>query len=186
MSEVELFPGHVSPLGLGTIPHEDIGKYSGLELLQRYVDGVYPAASIGARMNFGLVEVAEGRAVFRGLPSERHLNPLGGVHGGWAATLLDSALGCAVQTLLKRGEAYTTAEFKVNLTRPITPKTGEVVCEGWVIHKGRTLAVSEATLKDRDGKLLAFGTETCSIFPAENLRARLIAASRRQRQREHG
>lgn len=172
MSEVELFPGYVSPLGLGSIPLEDVALYTGLELLQRIIDRKYPAPPIGARMNFALSEVSEGRAVFRGLPSERHLNPLGGVHGGWAATLLDSALACSVQTLLAKGEAYTTAEFKVNLTRPITPKTGEVVCEGKVIHKGRTLAVSEATLKDRDGKLLAFGTETCSIFPVANLAPR--------------
>lgn len=172
MSEVELFPGYVSPLGLGTIPHEDLAKYTGLELLQRIVDRKYPAPSINARLNFALTEVSEGRAVFRGLPSERHLNPLGGVHGGWAATILDSALACAVQTLLERGEAYTTAEFKVNLTRPITPKTGEVVCEGRVVHKGKTLAVSEASLKDANGKLLAFGTETCSIFPAAKLAAR--------------
>ncbi|WP_395447517.1 PaaI family thioesterase [Aminobacter sp. UC22_36] len=172
MSEVELFPGLVSPLGLGTIPHEDVHLYSGAELLQRVVDGLYPAPPIAAAMNFGLTEVEAGRAVFRGLPGERHLNPLGTVHGGWAATLLDSALGCAVHSTLEKGEAYTTVEFKVNLTRPITPKTGEVVCEGRVIHKGRTLAVSEATLKDKDGKLLAFGTETCSIFPVANLAAR--------------
>lgn len=172
MSEVELFPGYVSPLGLGSIPFEDVALYTGIELLQRLIDRKYPAPPIGARLNFALSEVSEGRAVFRGLPSERHLNPLGGVHGGWAATLLDSALACSVQTLLAKGEAYTTAEFKVNLTRPITPKTGEVVCEGKVIHKGRTLAVSEATLKDRDGKLLAFGTETCSIFPVANLAPR--------------
>lgn len=172
MKEVELFPGYVSPLGLGTIPHEDLAEYTGIELLQRIVDGKYPAPSINARLNFAISEVSEGRAVFRGLPSERHLNPLGGVHGGWAATILDSALACAVQTLLDKGEAYTTAEFKVNLTRPITPRTGEVVCEGRVVHKGRTLAVSEATLKDANGKLLAFGTETCSIFPAANLAAR--------------
>lgn len=172
MSEVELFPGLVSPLGLGTIPHEDVHLYSGAELLQRVVDGLYPAPPIAAAMNFGLTEVEAGRAVFRGLPGIRHLNPLGSVHGGWAATLLDSALGCAVHSTLDKGEAYTTVEFKVNLTRPITPKTGEVVCEGRVIHKGRTLAVSEATLKDKDGKLLAFGTETCSIFPVANLAAR--------------
>ena len=172
MSEVELFPGYVSPLGLGSIPLEDVALYTGLELLQRLIDRKYPAPPIGARLNFALSEVSDGRAVFRGLPSERHLNPLGGVHGGWAATLLDSALACSVQTLLVRGEAYTTAEFKVNLIRPITPKTGEVVCEGKVIHKGRTLAVSEATLKDREGKLLAFGTETCSIFPVANLAPR--------------
>lgn len=172
MSEIELFPGYVSPLGLGTIPHEDLGEYTGLELLQRMIDRKYPAPNIGARLNFALTEVSEGHAVFRGLPSERHLNPLGAVHGGWAATILDSALACSVQTLLAKGEAYTTAEFKVNLTRPITPKTGEVVCEGRVVHRGKTLAVSEATLKDKEGKLLAFGTETCSIFPAARLAAR--------------
>lgn len=172
MNEVELYPGRVSPLGLGTIPHEDMVLYSGLELLQRVLDGKYPAPPIAAVLNFTLTEVSEGRAVFNGLPGARHLNPLGGVHGGWAATLLDSALGCAVHTLLKRGEAYTTAEFKVNFMRPITPRTGEVVCEGRVVHRGRTLAVSEAKLKDQDGKLLAFGTETCSIFPVANLAAR--------------
>lgn len=169
MSEVELYPGRVSRLGLGTIPREDLLKYAGLELLQRIIDGHYPAPPISERLNFAIAEVGEGRAVFRGVPSEKHLNPLGTVHGGWAATLLDSALACAVQTLLEKGEAYTTAEFKVNLTRPIMPTTGEVVCEAKVVHKGRTLAVSEATLKDGQGRLLAFGTETCAIFPASNL-----------------
>jgi uncharacterized protein (TIGR00369 family) len=170
MSEpVELFPGHVSRLGIGTIPREDVATYSGIDLLQRLIDGHYPAPAIGKRLNFALSEVSEGRAVFRGLPGARHLNPLGSVHGGWAGTIMDSALACAVQTLLVKGEAYTTVEFKVNLTRPITVKTGEVVCEGKVVHKGRTIAVSEATLKDKDGKLLAFGTETCTIFPVANL-----------------
>lgn len=169
MSEVELFPGRVSPLGIGTVPHADILEFSGLELLQRLVDGKYPAPPMAALLNFTLTEASEGRVVFRALPSEKHLNPLGGVHGGWAASVLDSALGCAVQTLLEKGEAYSTAEFKVNLMRPITPRTGEVVCEGKVVHKGRTLAVSEARLTDANGKLLAFGTETCSIFPAANL-----------------
>ena len=169
MSEVELLPGRFSPLGLGTVPHEDLAKYAGLELLQRLVDGKYPAPPIAGLLNFTLVEVAEGRAVFVGLPGERHLNPLGGVHGGWTAAIMDSALACCVQTTLQKGEAYTTAEFKVNLTRPVMPGMGEVVCEGRVVHKGRTLAVSEASLKDKNGKLLAFGTETCSIFPLANL-----------------
>ncbi|MCR5859058.1 PaaI family thioesterase [Mesorhizobium sp. J428] len=169
MTAVELFPGYVAQRGIGTIPREDVGLYSGIELLQRLIDGHYPAPPIGERLNFGLTEVSEGRAVFRGLPGERHLNPLGSVHGGWTGTIMDSALACAVQTLLARGEAYTTVEFKVNLTRPITSRTGEVVCEGRVVSKGRTIAVSEATLKDKDGKLLAFGTETCTIFPVANL-----------------
>lgn len=141
MSAVELFPGYVSPRGLGVLPMDEMVKYTGIEMLQRLIDGHYPAPPIGATMSFGLVEVSEGRAVFRGQPGEKHLNPLGSVHGGFAATLLDSALGCAVHTTMAKGEAYTTAEFKVNLTRPITPKTGEVVCEGRVIHRGRTLAV---------------------------------------------
>ena len=169
MSEVELYPGQVSRLGLGTIPAADLAEYSGLELLRRMIEGLYPAPPMAGLMNFGLVEVEEGRAVFKGMPSERHLNPLGSVHGGWAATIMDSALGCCVQTVLARGEAYTTAEFKVNLTRPISPRTGEVICEARLVHKGRTLAVSEASLKDANGKLLAFGTETCSIFPMERM-----------------
>ncbi|MBN9234203.1 MULTISPECIES: PaaI family thioesterase [Phyllobacteriaceae] len=172
MSAMELYPDLVSPMGVGTIPHAEIADCSGLEFLQRIVDGQYPTPPMAYQMNFGLTEVAEGRAVFRGVPNEKHLNPMGGVHGGWAATILDSALGCAVQTLLAKGEAYATAEFKVNLMRPITPNSGELVCEGRVIHKGRTLAVSEASLKDSAGKLLAFGTETCSIFPLGNLAAR--------------
>ena len=169
MSELEIFPGHVVRVGLGSIPLEEVVGLSGLEQLQRLIDGVYPAPSIAARMNFALVEVGEGRAVFKGLPGERHLNPLGGVHGGWAATVMDSALGCCIHTLLDAGEAYSTAEMKINYTRPITPKTGIVTCEGKVVHKGRTLAVSEARLVDENGKLLAFGTETCSIFPLSRI-----------------
>ena len=168
-TEIELFPGHVSRLGLGSIPHADLAHYTGLQLLERVVAGEYPAPAIAARMNFALVEVGEGRAVFKGLPGERHLNPLGGVHGGWAATVMDSALGCCIHTLLGVGEAFSTAEMKINYTRPITPQTGIVSCEGKVVHKGRTLAVSEARLVDEKGCLLAFGTETCSIFPMSRL-----------------
>lgn len=169
MNEVEVFPGQVSRMGLGTIGPAEIAEYSGLELLRRMLEGHYPAPPMAGLMNFGLVEVEEGRAVFKGVPGPQHLNPLGSVHGGWAATIMDSALGCCVQTMLAKGEAYTTAEFKVNLTRPISPQTGEVVCEARIVHKGRTLAVSEASLKDGKGKLLAFGTETCSIFPMERM-----------------
>lgn len=172
MTAVELYPGRISALGVGLIPLEELMNHSGLELMQRLLDGAFPAPTISERMNFGLSAVGEGFATFQGVPSEKHLNPMGGVHGGWAATIMDSALGCAVHTTLAKGEAYTTVEFKVNLTRPITPRTGLVTCEGRVVHKGRTIAVSEATLKDKDGKLLAFGTETCSIFPIENLAGR--------------
>lgn len=172
MTEVEIFPGYIAPRGLGTIPHEDVEHYTGLELLNRVVAGDYPAPSIAARMNFGLVEVDEGRVVFKGMPGARHFNPLGSVHGGWAATVLDSALGCCIHTLLGKGEGYSTVEMKVNYLRPISDKTGIVTCEGKVVNKGRTLAVSEARMMDEKGKLLAIGTETCAIFPIANLAAR--------------
>lgn len=172
MTAMELYPGRIAPLGVGTIPFEVLAKHSGVELLRLMLAGEYPAPTMAATLNFALTEVSEGRVVFCGLPGANHLNPMGGVHGGWAATILDSALGCAVHSTLKADEAYTTVEFKVNLTRPIIPDTGEVVCEGKVVHRGRTLAVSEATLKDRNGRLLAMGTETCSIFPVGNLAPR--------------
>jgi uncharacterized protein (TIGR00369 family) len=148
-----------------TIPRADVAHYTGLELLQRMVDGIYRQPSMGKALDFRLTEVSEGRALFRGLPGAGHLNPAGVVHGGWAATVLDSALGCAVQTTLARGEIYTTIEFKVNLMRPITPETGEIVCEGTVVQRGRTVAVSQATLKDARGRLLAMGVETCAVMP---------------------
>ena len=150
----------------------DLAVHSGIELLRRLLDGLYPAPPIAALMNFTITEVDSGRVVFRGLPGERHLNPLGGVHGGWAATIMDSALGCCVHSTLEPGEGYATVELKVNLTRPITPRTGLVTCTGTVVNRGRTIAVSEARLTDKDGKLLAFGTETCSIFPVEQMRTR--------------
>lgn len=172
MTQSELHSGHMSRLVADTIPLEDLEKFSGLELLQRLIEGLYSAPTMAATLNFNLVDASEGRAVFRGRPGTNHLNPLGGVHGGWAAAIMDSALGCCVHSTMNVGEAYTTAEFKVNLTRPITPDIGEVECVGHVVHRGRTLAVSEASLKDKNGKLLAFGTETCSIFPAANLARR--------------
>ncbi len=172
MTRVEIMPGRFAERGLGAVPLEDVMRFSGLELMQRLIDGEYPFPPMAGLMNFALSEVAEGKVVFEGMPGERHLNPLGGVHGGWAATLLDSALGCCVHTTLAKGEGYTTVEFKVNLTRPITPRTGLVRCEGTVINRGRTIAVSEATLTDKDGKLLAFGVETCSIFPVEKMETR--------------
>lgn len=165
MNDEEIYPGRSAPAGFGLIPQEEIAKQSGLSLLQRMIDGHYPAPSISRQLNFALSAVSEGYCEIRGMPGKRHLNPVGMVHGGWAATLLDSALGCCVHTTLAAGEGYTTIEFKVNLIRPITPRTGEVVAVGKVISRGRTTAVSEATLKDINGKLLAVGTETCAIYP---------------------
>lgn len=147
------------------LPLARVKDMDGLSMLQAMIDGALPAPPIARTLGFLLSEVGEGRAVFKGLPSFDYMNPLGTVHGGWAGTLLDSALGCAVHTTMKPGEAYTTVEFKVNLVRPIMPDTGEVTCEGRIVHRGGRIATSEATLKDGSGRLLAHGSETCIIFP---------------------
>ena len=150
---------------VGTIPLDHVRSHSGMELFGMMLAGELPPPPIARTMNMMLSEVEKGRVVFRGTPLFDHYNPLGTVHGGWAATILDSALGCCVHTMLPAGIAYTTVEFKVNLVRPLFHDSGPVVCEGKVIHFGRTIATSEATLKTLDGKLIAHGTETCAIFP---------------------
>ncbi len=165
---VEIYPGFTAE-SIGVLPLEVVARDGGLKTLHEMLAGNLPAPPISKTLQFALTEVEEGRVVFKGLPDAAFLNPLGVVHGGWAATLLDSALGCAAMSTLKPGEGYTTAEFKVNLVRPILPHTGEVVCEAKLIHRGRTIATVEAYLHDKNGKLLAHGTETCSIFPIENL-----------------
>ncbi|MGE0846210.1 MAG: PaaI family thioesterase [Flavobacteriaceae bacterium] len=150
---------------IGTIGPEILREMDGLSQLRGVASGELPSPPIGRVFNFGLAEVEKGRAVFTGTPTADHLNPLGTVHGGWAATLLDSALACAVHSTLEKGEGYTTVEFKVNLVRPITPQTGKVTCTGTVINRGRQIATSEARLEDAGGKLLAHGVETCIIMP---------------------
>ncbi|HCI81938.1 MAG TPA: aromatic compound degradation protein PaaI [Ktedonobacter sp.] len=137
---------------------------SGLEYLRAMANGDVPAAPIGALMNMQVAEVEEGRIVFTAVPEEYHYNPIGTVHGGFAATLLDSALGCAVHTMLPVGTAYTTLEIKVNYLRPLTSSTGKVYCEGKVIHVGGRVATSEARLTDESGKLYAHGTTTCILM----------------------
>ena len=165
---VEIYPGNTVS-GIGTVPLDAVARDGGLKAMLDLLAGIHPAPPMAKTLKFGLCEVEEGRVLFKGLPSAEHLNPLGSVHGGWTATIMDSALGCAVMTTLKPGEAYTTVEFKVNLVRPLLPGMGEVFCEGRIVHRGRTLATSEAFLKDGNGKLLAHGMETCAIFPIENL-----------------
>ncbi|NVD38285.1 PaaI family thioesterase [Ensifer sp. HO-A22] len=165
----ELFPG-MPVSGIGVLPLDRVARDGGLKVMQDLLKGDLPAPPMSATLKFGLTEVEEGRVVFKGLPTDEHLNPLGTVHGGWTATVMDSALGCAVFTTLKPGEGYTTVEFKVNLVRPLLPGMGEVFCEGKIVHRGRTIATSEAWLRDAGGKLLAHGTETCAIFPIDNLR----------------
>ena len=118
-------------------------------------------------MDFDLVEAGEGRVVFEGRPSPRFFNPLGTIHGGWTATILDSAMACAAHSTLKPGEGYTTLEMKLNYVRPVMPDSGTVRCEGRLIHRGGSVITTEGSLVDARGKLLAHGTETCLVFGAK-------------------
>jgi uncharacterized protein (TIGR00369 family) len=155
-------------------------RMSGLDALRALMAGELPPPPIAVLLGMEPVEVSEGRVVFAAEPGERHLGgsapygrsaayprATGVVHGGLAATLLDSAMGCAVQTTLPAGDAYTTLELKVNFTRPITRETGRVLCEGEVLHRGGRVATAEGrVIAERTGKLLAHGTTTCLILSA--------------------
>lgn len=138
-------------------------KLSGLETLRLVISGELPQPPMAHLMGIRLVEVANGRAVFASTPGEFHYNPLGSVHGGFGATLLDSATGCAVHSTLDAGDAYTTLELKINFLRPLTHATGEVRGVATVIHAGRTTALAEGRIEDAAGKLYAFATSTCLI-----------------------
>jgi uncharacterized protein (TIGR00369 family) len=146
-----------------------IASMSGLEYLQHLIDDDLPPP-IAELLNFRLSRIGPGVAVFEGTPAEYHYNPIGVVHGGFAATLLDSALGCAVHTTLKPGFAYTTVELKVNYVRPLLMSTGPVEAEGKIIHVGSRLATAEARVTDATGKLYAHGSTTCMIFPVAEAR----------------
>ncbi len=140
---------------------------TGLEAMQLLVKGQHGAPSIAKTLGFTLAEVEEGKAVFIGEPSDRVLNPLGIVHGGFALTLIDSCAGCAAHTTLPAGVGYTTIETKVNFVRAITPATGPVRAEGRVVARGRTIITAEGTLTDSNGKLLAHGTSTLMVLRPE-------------------
>jgi uncharacterized protein (TIGR00369 family) len=141
------------------------GSASGLDLLQRMVRGELPPPPIAELLGFRLTHVEPGFARFEIEPAEYHYNPIGVVHGGVAGTLLDSAMGCSVHTTLPPKTAYTTLEFKVNLVRAVTMKTGTLLCEGRIVYGGKRMATAEGKLIDRDGKLYAHGSTTCMIFP---------------------
>lgn len=140
---------------------------TGMQYLRAMMAGEYPPPPVAHTLGFTLAEVADGRAVFTLEPAEFHYNPIGMVHGGVAATLLDSAMGCAVHTQLPAGVGYTTLEIKLNLLRAITVDTGPTRCEGTVIHLGRTTALAEARLTDAAGRLLAHATSTCLLLRPE-------------------
>ena len=145
-------------------PLEQLAGRSGMELFEAIFTGALPPPPIGDTLDFVPIHMAPGIAVFQGRPLRRHYTPLGTVHGGWFATLLDSAVGCAIHATLPAGKGFTTLELKVNMVRPLTDGVPLVRAEGKVIHVGRQVATAEGRIVGPDGKLYAHATTTCLIF----------------------
>lgn len=141
-----------------------VANKTGLEIMQAMLAGELPYPHIAETLDFTLVQVGAGKAVFQGTPQLKHYNPLGSVHGGWYATLLDSAVGCAVHTMMPVGRGYTTAEFSINIVRAASDQSGPLRAIGTVIHCGRQLATAEGRIVGPDGKLYAHATTTCLVF----------------------
>jgi uncharacterized protein (TIGR00369 family) len=152
----------------GLVPREVASTMSGVEFLQKLRDGALPAPPFAEVADIWIAEVEEGRVVFEAKPSLRFYNPLGVVHGGWSATVLDSAMGCAVHSILKAGQAYTTVDMSVSFVRPLLAATKLVRCEGKVIHAGNRIATAEGRLWDEAGTLIAHGSETCMVIGSRN------------------
>lgn len=165
LAEGEAVRARLSPRQGFTRP-EELEHMTGIEVLQAMLSGKLPRVPMAETLDFALIRVEPGLALFQGRPQLKHYNPLGTVHGGWFATLLDSAMSCAVQTTLPAGKVLTTMEFKVNLVRPLTDSVGVVRAEGKVLNAGRRVAVAEARIVGPDDKLYAHGTTTCLLLDA--------------------
>ena len=168
--------------GGGAHAAADLAEFAdkpGIALFDAMFDGRVPAPPISATLDFNLISVRPGEAVFQGQPLQRHYNPLGSVHGGWFATLLDSALGCAVHSMMPPGKAYTTLEIKVNMIRALSVHVQRVRAEGRTLHVGGQTAIAEARLVGPDDKLYAHATTTCLVFDARTGAAR-VRGNRRQ------
>jgi uncharacterized protein (TIGR00369 family) len=144
-------------------PIEARRAMSGLAYFRAMRDGRMPAPALVALLGFQLTEVEEGRIVFTGEPNEPFYNGMGVVHGGWAAALLDSALGCAINSTMPAGRSFTTLELKVNFTRPLRREVGTVRCEAHIVHRGSRTATAEGRIVDARGKIYAHGTTTCIV-----------------------
>lgn len=157
----------VSPIAnktYGTVSSDKQKQMSGLEFVEGLVDGTLPLNTIAQTLGYDVTEAVSGRVIVTAEPNGTHLNPAGTVHGGLAATLLDSCMGLAIQSTLDKGVGQTTLEFKISLVRPITPETGVIKAEGIVLSRGRRVGTAEGRVTDGEGRLLAHGTTTCLIF----------------------
>jgi uncharacterized protein (TIGR00369 family) len=148
----------------GTVAADRQKAMSGLEFVQGLAEGTLPLNTIARTLGYDIVEAERGRVVVTAEPKDIHLNPAGAVHGGLAATMLDSCMGLAIQSTLEKGLGSTTLEFKISFLRPITPQTGPIRAEGTVISRGRRVGVAEGRVTDGNGRLLVHGTTTCLIF----------------------
>ncbi|MHB2166022.1 PaaI family thioesterase [Alsobacter sp. R-9] len=160
-------PSAPAPIRVGVVPMAELTSRSGLDFLRGMLDGELPAPPICVTGGFRATEVEKRRIVFEGEPAEAFYNPLGTVHGGWISTILDSALGCAVHSMLEPGQAYTTVDLKVNFVRPLLAGTGPVRAEARIVHHGGRIATSEARLLDARDRLVAHATSTCLIMAAQ-------------------
>jgi uncharacterized protein (TIGR00369 family) len=148
----------------GTVSPERQNEMSGLEFVQGLADGTLPLNTIAQTLGYDITEAENGRVVCTATPRDIHLNPAGTVHGGLAATMLDSCMGLAIRSTLAKGVNSTTLEFKISFVRPITPQTGLITAEGTVVSQGRRVGTAEGRLTDGKGRLLVHGTTTCLIF----------------------
>ena len=149
---------------VGVSPPDVLRARSGLDFLRAIIVGELPGPPIGRVLHFRPISAEAGRVVFQGEPTADFYNPIGSVHGGWAATLFDSCMACAVQSTLAAGRGYTTVELKVNLVRALSADTGPVRAEGWIVHGGRQVATAEGRLTGADGRLYAHGSTTCLVL----------------------
>ncbi len=150
--------------GPGTLTLAQVSALSPSEFFDGIGNGELPSPPIGTLMDFVPIEWGPGLFVFQGTPDERHYNPLGSVHGGYAATLLDSCMGCAIHTRLQQGQGYTTLELRISYVRALSASTGPVRAEGKAIHVGRSTALAEGRIYDAEGKLYATASTTCMIL----------------------
>jgi len=159
------------PNGFGVADPRVATSIPGLEFLKGLLDGTFPAPPFSRWSRVILTEAEHGHVVFEGEPTADMLNPIGTVHGGWTACIMDSALACAVHSTLNAGEAYTTVEYKLNCIRPVMPGMGVLRCEAKIVSRGRRIATSEAKLIDARGRLIAHGSETCLIMQVSEMMA---------------
>jgi uncharacterized protein (TIGR00369 family) len=157
-------PNRVASKTYGTVAADRRREMSGLEFVRGLVDGTLPLNTIAQTLGYDIAEAENGRVVVTAVPKDIHLNPAGTVHGGLAATMLDSCMGLAIQSTLDKGVGSTTLEFKISFVRPITPETGPIKAEGMVINRGRRVGTAEGRVTDSNGRLLVHGTTTCLIL----------------------